>query len=208
VMPFVLLARDAAEAAEQEAADALSRWHPHGFQVQHYYQLVSQASVDLYRGDAAKAVARLEEMWPRIRRSLLLRVRFIHLTLLDLRARVAVAAARSGGADERRHLAQALADARRLEKSGMPWVQPLALTVRAGCEARRAPEVAAQLLAEAVRAFSTAGLALHAAAASRRRGLLVGGEEGRELVSHGEAFMKMQRIANFERWTDLLIPGF
>ncbi len=66
VMPFVLLARDAAEEAEREAADALSRWHPHGFQVQHYYQLVSQSSVDLYRGDETKAMARIEELWPKI----------------------------------------------------------------------------------------------------------------------------------------------
>jgi serine/threonine protein kinase/Cdc6-like AAA superfamily ATPase len=208
VMPFVLLASDAAAEAEQEAADALSRWHPHGFQVQHYYQLVSQVSVDLYRGEIAKALARLDESWPKIRRSLLLRVHFIRLTLLDLRARVAVAAARNGGKDEPRHHAQATVDARRLAKAGMPWVRPLAIALRAGTEARRAPDVAAQLLADAVRGFDEAGLALHAAAADRRRGRIIGGDEGRALVANGEEFMKSQRISNFDRWTDMLLPGF
>ncbi len=90
----------------------------------------------------------------------------------------------------------------------MAWALPLALSVRAGCEARRDPERATQLLAESAEGFSAAGLALHAAAAIRRRGLLLGGDEGRQLVASGESFMKSQRISNFERWTELLIPGF
>jgi hypothetical protein len=97
IMPFLHLARDAVADAEREADDALSRWHPHGFQIQHYYQLASRVAVDLYRGDAARAVARLQEEWPRMRKALLFRVQLVYLTVLDLRGRAALAAARAGG---------------------------------------------------------------------------------------------------------------
>jgi serine/threonine protein kinase len=208
VMPFVHLARGAVQEAEHEAADALSRWHPHSFQIQHYYQHVSRVSVDLYRGEVEKAMARLDEDWPKMRRALLFRVRFLHLTMLELRARVALAAARAGGADAKRHLAAAARDAQQLERAGLPWAAALAANLRAGIEARRDPARAAELLATAAERFAERGLLLHAAAARRRRGLLVGGDEGRALVDGAEAFMRAQRIADSDRWTDLLVPGF
>jgi len=128
--------------------------------------------------------------------------------MLDLRGRAELAAAAAGGADAQRHLAEAARHARPLERVDLPWVRALATTLRAGIEARRHPARAPELLDQAARGFADDGMALHAAAARRRRGLLVGGDEGRALVASADEFMVAQRIANPERWMDLLVPGF
>jgi hypothetical protein len=49
-------------------------------------------------------------------------------------------------------------------------------------------------------------MALYAAAARRRRGELIGGDEGQVLVEEIEAWMKEQRIKNPSRMTAMLAP--
>ena len=73
--------------------------------------------------------------------------------------------------------------------------------------ARRRPHEACRLLVAAETAFATLDMQLHAAAARRRRGQLVGGDEGRKLMADADAWMIGQSICNPARMTGMLTPG-
>ena len=49
---------------------------------------------------------------------------------------------------------------------------------------------------------------LHAAAMRRRQGEILGGDQGRALLRAADASMQRQKVANPERMTDLLAPGW
>jgi len=49
---------------------------------------------------------------------------------------------------------------------------------------------------------------LYAAVAGRRRGQLLGGDAGRELVQNAETWMIGQGIRNPARWSAMYAPGF
>src|SRR5205823_1912462 len=86
-----------------------------------------------YRGDGASALRRMVTGWPAFRRSMLLRVQYARVTLLDLRGRAAVAAARAAAPSERGPLlAEAERAAARLATTSAAWAVPLADTIRAG----------------------------------------------------------------------------
>ena len=88
------------------------------------------------------------------------------------------------------------------------WGDPLALLLRAGAAATRGESSRAVPLLESAEAgLLAAEMALHAAAARRRRGELIGGETGRGLVAATDAWMAGQSIKNPERMVAMLAPG-
>src|SRR5262249_47584758 len=146
--------------ARAMADEAVREWSQRGFFAQHYYALYAQAQIDLYSGeDAGK---RLAAAWKALEKSLLLRVQFIHVEALHLRARAHLAA---------RRLAEAKRDAQRISSMKLDWAKPLALLIQAGAAPRKDAVV---LLDRAIAGCDTAGLALYAAAARRRRGEISG----------------------------------
>ena len=66
---------------------------------------------------------------------------------------------------------------------------------------------AATLFDHAAQAFDGVDLALHAAVARRRRGLILGGDAGAALVTRAEAWMREQKIQRPDRMTAMLAPG-
>ena len=102
--------------------------------MQHYFELLAHAQIDLYEGDGRRALARIHEAWPKLRGSQLLRVEYIRCLMLHLRGRAAVAA---GELDE------AAGAARRLEAVG-EHARGRALLLRAAIAERRATATGAQ----------------------------------------------------------------
>jgi hypothetical protein len=80
--------------------------------------------------------------------------------------------------------------------------------VQAGAAATRREAKRAQgLLESAERGFTAADMALHAAVTRRRRGELMGGEAGSDLVAAADAWMSGQAIMNPARMAQMLAPG-
>jgi hypothetical protein len=193
--------------AEVKAAEAL--WSRQGFHVQHLLHLYANVQIDLYVGDGASALARMQEAWPKMRRSLLLATEFPRICALHLRARAALACAASvQGAERERLLELALCDARRLARYRRGWSNAYALGVRATVAARRGQDGASSQLESAERAFSAVDMAAHAAAMRRRRGEVLGGDEGATLVRAADASTEELGFRDAARRTALLAPGW
>jgi hypothetical protein len=202
----VLLVRDDPVKARREIRETLARWSHRGYHIQHYYDLHAQAEIDLYEGNPKAAWERVSSGWSALERSLLRRAQIIFLESAYLRARTVLAAVAAREIDVRL-LGLAERDARRIEREAMPWSNPLAQLLRASVAALRGDGPnAIVLLASAESGFETVDEGLYAAAARRRRGELVGGEEGTRLIAEAEAWMSRERVANPARLCALLAP--
>ena len=208
---FVWLAEDDPQGARAQAEEAMQKWSHQGFLMQHEDALVAHANIDLYLGDAPSAHRRVTELWPALRRSLLLTVQFTRVEALELRGRAALAAAcsgRSAPSAARRLLRAAERDARRIGGERMVWSAPLASLLLSGVAGARGEREAAVLhLRRAVSEFEQSEMKLGAAVARRRLGELVGGSEGAALRETAEDWMKRQGVTSPARVTALFAPG-
>jgi len=200
-----LMADDPARAREEERRGAES-WSQKGFHIQHYWDLLAQGEIDLYCGEARPCWERIQKRWPDLKRSLLSRLHIFFIESRHLRARGALAMAAAGG--DVALLGEAERAVRALEKQGAPWGNALAGLIRAGVAATRGDrETAAALAARAEKGFEDTLMAGYAAAARRRRGELIGGEEGTALIASADAWMSSQRVKNPARMAAMLAPG-
>jgi hypothetical protein len=164
-----------------------------GFLLVHALELIARVHADLYEGRVREARQRIELTWPDVRASGLLEHQQLRVTLLDLRARAALAAGRD--------VQDVVVLSRRLEREGVRWAVPIALLLRAGCALRLDDGAgAAWLYAEAAQAADEADLALHAAVARLRKSEISGSDDG------AEAWMIGQRVRRPDRLVALLAP--
>jgi hypothetical protein len=204
------LAADDVAAARARVREAMAHWSRGGFQTEHFWELIAEAQTDLYEGDGARAQRRVAEAWPPLSSSLLLRVQLTRIEAVQLRARVALAAARGAREVEARGalIASARRDARRL-RGERTWCEGLALLIDAGAHAALGAHDAARAgLARALPLLSAAELGLYAEAARWRLGELTGGTEGAAAVEAAARWMRAERIDRPERMVRMLAPGF
>jgi eukaryotic-like serine/threonine-protein kinase len=204
-----LLAADRPDTAREHLAQAIARWPGRDFHAQHWWSIMAQAEIELYCEQPARALELWLSSWPRIRRSLLLRVQYIRIESLHHRAVCALAAAGSAqrAAEREKFLRLADSDARRLEREKMVWGDALAALIHAGVAAARGRrDAAASLFELAEIRFRSADMSLFAAAARRRRGELLGGPAGESLVESADAWMRTQNILQPEAMTGVLAP--
>jgi serine/threonine protein kinase len=206
---FVRLAADEPEIARAQAHDGMARWSQQDFQIQHYWALLTEVDAALYEGDGEKALASITDQWTPMERSLLLRIQYGLIEALDRRARSALAKAASASASARESLIKSAArDATRLAREKVPWATALAELIRAGVTtARGETESAVSLFGSAEAAFERADMRLYAMCARRRRGQLVGGDEGQRLITEADKWMSNEGIKQPERMMSTLAPG-
>jgi eukaryotic-like serine/threonine-protein kinase len=204
------LAADDPEGARRELAQGVA---PSGkvFEFSQIWLRGAQRDIALYSGEGLDEQAPLKEGWRRPARAL---DRFPQAGLIlslfsRARRHVALAAAAETPAPAARsHLAQAEHYAGRLRSERTAWGDGLALLVRAGTRATSGDrERALADVTEAASRLADADMALIAAAASRCRGELLGGEAGRALVAEADAWMATQSIKRPDRMARMLAPG-
>jgi hypothetical protein len=203
------LAEDDPAGARERCRDALERWSQKTFHVEHWWAMLAERQIDLYRGDGRAAHGAVNEAWGRLSGSLLLMVQLTELEALHLRARTALAAASEKGADVKALTRSAESDAKKIRKARMPWSDPLAHLVDAGvAHGRGELDRAHELCAEAATGLDAAEMSLYAAAARHRGGSLEGGDAGRAVKLEAERAMAAEGIVNVERFLAMLAPGF
>jgi len=204
---LLAMAKDDPEGGRRIAREALAQWPQRGFFVQHWQALVYGAEVDLYVGDAAGAYDRLKHAMPRLKKSFLLRAVMVRAMTWYVVARAAIASAESAPDERTTRLADARDMARRLEKEADAWPKSLAAQVRA-CIANAEGDGAtaiAELRRALARVEGDGGIFIWPV--HHRLGLLVGGDEGRDLVRGAIQTMREHGIRNPDRWAAVYMPG-
>jgi hypothetical protein len=168
--------------------------------MQHWYAMLSLACVALYRADDGGAHALVMGQWGALRRSQLLRIQYVRVRALHVRARSELAV---GSASD------AARTAERILRERAPWADPLADLVLAAVARQRGDAASARALLEKARgAFVSADMAMWAQAAARRLGEVVGGDEGGRAVQQADAAMRAEGVADPVRFARMMAPGF
>lgn len=186
-----------------------SRWPApeDSFHLQHWYELEAVVDCGLYQGSLAALVDQVSDSFDRLRRSLLLRVQTVRCLATWLWGRFCLARSAEPDGGERA-LLEAARSARRLERERMGFANVWAGLLRAGIASHRDPDNAPGILRATVAEADDHGMAVVAAVARRRRGELIGGEEGAALVAEADTWMTGEAIVNPERMTEVFAPGF
>jgi len=198
------LVADQVDEARRLAREAADSWPREEFRIPHFLAMLADGHLALYSGEGARALAIVNQAWPGFRRSHLTRIQNLRINSLHLRARGGLVAARR----DPRVLGAVERDIAHIEREHMPWSDALALLLRAGVAAvRQDTRGAIRLLTDAEARLAACEMAMYAAAARRRRGELVGGDEGRALIALADGSMNERGVVNPQRMTWMLAAG-
>ncbi len=206
---FGYLVADDPDQARSASAEVMAAWSKESFHTQHFFEVFAQVQADLYENDGIAAHARVTEMWPRLRRTMMLRAQILRIFAFDLRARTSLGAAMAATPDQRAgYLKAAAADGRRLTRDSAAWGRALGSAILGGVAAARGNEDAARdHLRAAESGFEECDMALHAATMQWRRGCLIAGDTGERLTSTALDWFATQKVVAPERVIRTLAPA-
>jgi hypothetical protein len=205
-LALVHLGADDPAAARRDTREALGQWSQAGYHLQHMHGLLALVTTELYAGNGPGAWDLLGREWKLFQKSLLPRIKEFRIHMLQARAAAALAAA-AATTKPRPLLREARHTARQLARERWPVAQA-AETYTRGSLAAASSGTAHCLLERAAGDFARAEMPLHAAAVRRRLGMLLGGDQGAELIAAADAWMSARQIRNPSRMTDALAPPF
>jgi hypothetical protein len=204
---YEMPAADRVDEGRRGVDEAMRRWSREGFQLPHWWEVFALGALDLYEG-GDRCERRVAERAPELAGSMLLRIQVLRIEWMHLRARAALGAAAAGG-DRAALLRTARTLAAAMKREKMPWSDALATLVLAGVASSSGDaERARTLLEVAERSLDACDMRLFAAAARRRRGQLIGGDEGAAAIGRADAAMVRETVARPARFAAMLAPGF
>ncbi len=202
------LAADDPDDARRHAREGMARWPRLRFVIQHWQAMLAEAQIELYVGDGASAYERVARDTSPLRKSLLLQAQIIRGLTDFVRGRAAVASVDASPAHRGARLSEATRLARRLGRERMGWTTLLSEMLDASIANARGDECAAVAsLRASVETAKRANMTMHGAAALRRLGALLGGEQGEALIAEADAAMAAEEIVAPARWAQMLLPG-
>jgi serine/threonine protein kinase len=207
---IIWLVRD--DVAGAQAVLERSRGAPVGtiYQLQHYFTLLAGCDLALYCGHPEQAATQMQDAIAPLRWSQLLHSRLARLEITNLQVRIALARAAAASPVDRAPLMREVRrHLRRLRRMPPPLARALYPAFRAGMahlDGDRATTEAC--LRRAVSALEDLETMLYANVAKRRLAQTIGGGEGAALHAESERWMAGQEVANPERMTAMLIPGW
>ena len=206
-VPRVHLAHDRPAEARRESKDALQSWSKRGWHTQHLSDLLIRIASHLYESDGASALTQMREDWAAVESSHILRVEAARNEVTWLHANALILAARQGHGDREDLLHEAERFARAMSKEKHGLAPAYSAQLHGGIAlARGRHDRAMASYTDAAQGFDALEMNLHAAAARRRHGELLGGEQGRALIDASAQHMLDQHVRSPERMTAMLCP--
>lgn len=185
--------------------EMLATWTGRGFQRQHFNALLTHCQADLYEGDHAAALERIESQWQALTKSSVPRVCSMRIEAWHLRARVALATAARGGDTIAQQLKIARLATRKLMKEKTPFAQALVPLQNATLQLLTGNrEGGIVQLDKAALALAQADMRLYSECAKRARAALTGDKKA---IEAADAWMREQGIANPEKTMRVFAPG-
>jgi hypothetical protein len=202
------LAAGAIDDVQRDLEKIIETWKPGLYQMHAYHRVFAGVAADLYAGNAASAVVRIEGDWAALRAGLYLTMELPAAELRWTRARAALALACDARARERaRLLNQVRRIARTIERASVPAARPHAELLRAGVAAVEGRPATTALLRRALAGYSRAGMAIHREVVRWNLGRLLGGAEGRAHRARAEEWMESEGATDMPRLTQAVAPG-
>jgi hypothetical protein len=182
-------------------------WMPQAgvFHLQHWYELEAKAELALYAGEA-----RYEQFSPtldELRKSLLPRIQTVRTLSNWLVGRLALADSDPATRSKKRGIASKMAKRLLREPSGYPAVWGLLLQAAIAKQDGKI-QPSAKLLHRAIDLADKREMALCAAAARRRLGEVIGGDEGRGISARANEWFADEGVVNPDRLLAVVVPGF
>jgi serine/threonine protein kinase len=193
------LCEDRPDQAVDALEDARNRWAFEDIQLQHFWYISGRVETSLYEGSIEEGWAVLEHFWGRLKRSFLFQNQLIRILSHFLRARAGLAqSTRTDSWWKRWWLRRKVRSSiKSIEQERMAWSEPLALLARAQlAQLEGEHSHAIDLLGEASELAGQQNMALHQLAAQRRRGELLGGDRGSELIEDAESQLRERGADN------------
>ncbi len=206
-MPYIV--SDEPEQAKKQIQTAIEKWSRDGYHLQHYWALLGRAQIEIYLGQGKTALELMNAQWPSLEKELLLEVQNSVVEMYHLRARSALACLKSNTENSKKLLAIAEKDAKVLLREKVATGDAFAKLIQAAIAFNRNQKATAiELLKLAREEFEKIDMALYKAATEHRLGQLLANDEGKNLIELAKNWMQSQKIKNFDRMTEMLIPGF
>ncbi len=201
----IWLVRNDPAGARSALTSGLKEWPDEPFRTPHYLALTADLRIRLYEGDGQGALDTVMQQWSKLRSTSLMRIQVIRVIMRHLRATCILSSTTANP----RHLRLAKADAVRIRKEGRQWCHGLGLSIEAAIATREGRmSTAVDTLRESVVALERADMTMHAYAARRQLGSLVGGIAGSRMVDKTDTWMTAQGIHDPTRMANMVIPGF
>lgn len=204
---LVQLAAGSPERAKETLRIAMRGWTQRSYHLQHYRESAAQVRIALYLGQGERALDIIRGRRILLWRSGLMRVQALRIESRYWAALAALAAEPRG---EGAVLSQTLKIARALEREEVSWAKaPMAAVLRAAVARRQGNDAEAlRWLTAAEEGARVHGMTLMTATLERLRGEVLGGEEGRALISRADAWAASQSIQDPERMAAFVAPSF
>ena len=206
-MSIARLAEDDPDGARRELQEVMGRWSRRGFHVQHHNRVVAYCYIELYQGNYVSAWDYIMKQRPYYARSFLSCSQLVRVDIAQLRARCALATARTLPTPYL--LLRAVEkDARRLDRQNVAYADAHSAFVRAGLIAvRGGARLAVDALHAAAVKYKECDMLLYYNAIIYKVGEIVGGHEGQALLAEAKAWMTSQGIRNPTRMAAMYAPG-
>lgn len=204
------LAADRSQEAIAGLKAAAQDWESPGYHMPHFWYLLGMGETLIYEGRGADAMALVEENWWPIHKSLLMRVEIIAVLIHHLRGRAALCALRNEPSRMRQWQLKSRArrSARALEKFGRPHSDGIASMLRAELAAHDGrQDEAVELYERAEQLLDETHTGFYAHAARRRRGILLGGEEGDRLIDEARAWLVERGVESPDAMASMATPS-
>jgi eukaryotic-like serine/threonine-protein kinase len=208
ITPWVLLLDGDAAGARREVDEMIARFPVDGWLRVHQAAVRARSWSALAVGTApalTEAAAHLEETRPRLLSGWLMKGFYERIFNGWVRGNVAVALARLDASARPRLLSIAREEIESLTADENPWATGVATALRAGVAAAERDPKAPALYETVASAFEVLDMPLHAAAALRRRGEIIGGEAGATQIARADAAMRELGVTAPEAFSRVLV---